>query len=319
MGSDEKEQKEQRVDETDIGNDFDQWRQVPESVVDTEFVPHGIFIEPVRYWGVAPSLIKTWGWARVCTEVVRYSMFGCLRPGVYTDSFVGYFSDSDVQSIQEFDSTSSDGSTVYRSPSPQVESFEEAESIEPSAHLALGPALSGVAQEEQSYLLRVQNLPLLHFKVAAIRSEQLEIQAKIAADILILSTQLGDLVDYIRGGDAKKGEGSSSRRPLPPPVNQGEGSGNRTSGDTVRTTEIAQRDIDNAQRDILERFMAADRQRERERDMVTVKFNRNNTIRSTAKVAVNRDVHIRVTRDHDVTIRYRYSMRNSYCYSVFNG
>ncbi|KZV41574.1 ATPase family AAA domain-containing protein [Dorcoceras hygrometricum] len=43
-------------------------------------------------------------------------------------------------------------------------------------------------------------------QVAAIRSEQLEIQAKIAADILILSTQLGDLVDYIRGGDAKKGE-----------------------------------------------------------------------------------------------------------------
>ncbi|KZV26286.1 hypothetical protein F511_41691 [Dorcoceras hygrometricum] len=41
-------------------------------------------------------------------------------------------------------------------------------------------------------------------------------------------------------------------------------------------------------------------------DMVTVKFNRNNTIRSTAKVAVNRDVHIRVTRDRDVIIRYRY-------------
>ncbi|KZV38682.1 hypothetical protein F511_34423 [Dorcoceras hygrometricum] len=79
-----------------------------------------------------------------------------------------------------------------------------------------------------------------------------------AADILSLSTQLGDLVDYIRGGDAKKREGSSSSRPLPPPVNQGEGSGNRTSGDTVRTTEIAQRDI-------LERLMAADRQRERER------------------------------------------------------
>ncbi|KZV52455.1 hypothetical protein F511_20649 [Dorcoceras hygrometricum] len=100
--------------------------------------------------------------------------------------------------------------------------------------------------------------------VAAIRSEQLEFQTKIEADILSLSTHLGDLVDYIRGGDAKKGEGSSSRRPLPP-VNQGEGSGNRTSGDTVRTTEIAQRDIDNAQRDILERLMAADRQRERER------------------------------------------------------
>ncbi|KZV45838.1 hypothetical protein F511_32274 [Dorcoceras hygrometricum] len=117
-------------------------RQVPESVVDTNFVPHGLFIEPVQYWGAAPSLIKTWGWARVCTEIVHVWVFA-------------------------------------------------------------------------------------------------------------------------PGGDAKKGEGSSSRRPLPPPVNQGEGSGNRTSGDIVRTTEIAQRDIDNTQRDILERLMAADRQRER--------------------------------------------------------
>ncbi|KZV14580.1 hypothetical protein F511_42411 [Dorcoceras hygrometricum] len=103
-------------------------------------------------------------------------------------------------------------------------------------------------------------------QVAAIRSEQLEFQTKIAADLLSLSTQLGDLVDYIRGGDAKKGEGSSSRRPLPPPDNQGEGSGNRTSGDTVRTTEIPQRYIDNAQRNILERLMDADRERQMERE-----------------------------------------------------
>ncbi|KZV47141.1 hypothetical protein F511_32825 [Dorcoceras hygrometricum] len=54
-------------------------------------------------------------------------------------------------------------------------------------------------------------LLLLDGQVAAIRSEQLEFQAKIAADLLSLSTQIGDLVDYIRGGDAKKGEGSSSR------------------------------------------------------------------------------------------------------------
>ncbi|KZV22865.1 delphilin-like [Dorcoceras hygrometricum] len=102
-------------------------------------------------------------------------------------------------------------------------------------------------------------------QVAAIRNEQLEFQTKIAEYILSLSTQIGYLVNYIRGGDPKKGEGSSSRRPLSPPVNQGEGSG----GDTVRTTEIAHRDIDNTQRNILEILMAADRQRERERGSVT--------------------------------------------------
>ncbi|KZV28118.1 hypothetical protein F511_27574 [Dorcoceras hygrometricum] len=86
------------------------------------------------------------------------------------------------------------------------------------------------------------------------RNEQLEFQTKIAADILSLSTQLGDLVEYIRGGDAKKGEGSSSRRPLPTPVHQSEG-----TGDVVRLTEPTQEDIDVAQRDIFERMARADR------------------------------------------------------------
>ncbi|KZV30262.1 hypothetical protein F511_38333 [Dorcoceras hygrometricum] len=47
---------------------------------------------------------------------------------------------------------------------------------------------------------------LLDGQVAAIRSEQLEFQAKMAVDLLSLSTQIGDLVDYILGGDAKKGK-----------------------------------------------------------------------------------------------------------------
>ncbi|KZV30737.1 patatin-like protein 2 [Dorcoceras hygrometricum] len=66
---------------------------------------------------------------------------------------------------------------------------------------------------------------------------------------LVLSTLLGDIVDYIRGGDAKKEEGSSSRRPLPTPVHQSEG-----TGDAVRITELSQADIDNANREILERM-----------------------------------------------------------------
>ncbi|KZV22190.1 hypothetical protein F511_07889 [Dorcoceras hygrometricum] len=208
-------------------------KQLPESVVDANFVFHACFIEPVQYWGAAPSIIHSWGWYRVCTEVIRYSMFGCLRPvrdenlcraivaigsvvdvlerlptkfcsvveqGQATDNFVCYFSDSDVQSelesTPEINLVSSDGSTVYRSPSPQFDSFQE---------------------------------------VAAIRSELFDFQAKVAENYLNLSTQLGDLVDYIRGGDAKKGEGSSSR-PQPPPNDQGGGSDGGGSG--ARTTNI---------------------------------------------------------------------------------
>ncbi|KZV45153.1 hypothetical protein F511_27748 [Dorcoceras hygrometricum] len=99
---------------------------------------------------------------------------------------------------------------------------------------------------------------LLDGQVSTIRSEQLEFQAKVSADLLSLSTQIGDLVDYIRSGDAKKEEGSSIRRPLPTPVHHSEG-----TGDVVRLTEPTQEDIDNANRAILERMSL---RAERERD-----------------------------------------------------
>ncbi|KZV18299.1 hypothetical protein F511_25403 [Dorcoceras hygrometricum] len=51
-------------------------------------------------------------------------------------------------------------------------------------------------------------------QIAAIRSEHLDFQSKIAADILSLSTQVGDIADYLRGGAAKKGEIGSSGRSL---------------------------------------------------------------------------------------------------------
>ncbi|KZV41422.1 hypothetical protein F511_12150 [Dorcoceras hygrometricum] len=147
-------------------------RQVPASVVVEDFVPHGCLIEPFQYWGAAPSLIKTWGWARVCTDVVRYHMFGCLRSvckdivvynlgveripdyllddfeqGVNTDTFVAYFSSSRAQSSPEIDSDSSDGSTVYCSPSPPDDSF------------TLGPVVSPTAQEENLYFVDIPESP----------------------------------------------------------------------------------------------------------------------------------------------------------------
>ncbi|KZV55887.1 hypothetical protein F511_18754 [Dorcoceras hygrometricum] len=50
-------------------------------------------------------------------------------------------------------------------------------------------------------------------QISAIRSEHLDFQSKIAADILSLSTQVCDIADYLRGGGAKKGEIGSSSRP----------------------------------------------------------------------------------------------------------
>ncbi|KZV35392.1 zinc finger family protein [Dorcoceras hygrometricum] len=133
---------------------------LPERVIVENFVPHGYFIEHVQYWGAAPSIIKSWGWSRICTDVIRYSMFGCLRTvrginfcrdivvhssavdvlekipnnfcsvfqqGIDTNSFVGYFSDLGVQpvlqSVPDIELLSSDGSTVYRSPSSQSDTI----------------------------------------------------------------------------------------------------------------------------------------------------------------------------------------------------
>ncbi|KZV43903.1 hypothetical protein F511_27243 [Dorcoceras hygrometricum] len=265
----------------------------------------------------------------------------------------------DIQSIQEFESASSDGSTVYRSPYPILQkddSFDQEEllyivespesspsfpqrqesttatvdhssllddlksslfqrmddanseilsrlhSTERSLQTSLGhqndylrSLIQSVRQEGQTeddvQLLRLNELKkaflaqgvsaetnsladrsrfnaldakilFLDGQVAAIRNEQLEFQAKIAADLLSLSTQIGDLVDYIRGGDAKKGEGSSSRpphslpgsssRPLqPPPADQ-----IRDSGHVASLEELEE---------AAERMHEADR-RERERD-----------------------------------------------------
>ncbi|KZV34515.1 hypothetical protein F511_21752 [Dorcoceras hygrometricum] len=50
-------------------------------------------------------------------------------------------------------------------------------------------------------------------QIAAIRKEHLEFQSKIAADMLSLSTQVGDIADFLRSGVAKKGEMGSSSRP----------------------------------------------------------------------------------------------------------
>ncbi|KZV25212.1 dystroglycan-like [Dorcoceras hygrometricum] len=92
-------------------------------------------------------------------------------------------------------------------------------------------------------------------QVAATRHDLLEFSAQAQQTLNIITSQLSELVAYInRGGDNKKGESNSSRRPLPTPVHQSEG-----TGDAVRITEPTQADIDNANRAILERMRNDDR------------------------------------------------------------
>ncbi|KZV58144.1 protein HAPLESS 2-like [Dorcoceras hygrometricum] len=108
-------------------------------------------------------------------------MFGCLRPvfreivvynlgveripdyllsdfqkGVCTDTFVGFFSGSSVQTDSEIELSSSDGDTVYRSPSPIL---QEIDSFEENLQFDLGPVVSTNALEEKLYYVESPESP----------------------------------------------------------------------------------------------------------------------------------------------------------------
>ncbi|KZV18598.1 hypothetical protein F511_42100 [Dorcoceras hygrometricum] len=145
-------------------------KRLPESVVAEYFDSQVSLIEPARYWGAAPLLLKIWAWQRVCTEAIQFSVSGRLRSasfssdivignlgverlpdyflddfehGVNTDYFAEFLSGSSGQSDSEFHSASYSGDTVYRSPSP------------PDYAYALGPPiLSPTVQEERLYFVQ---------------------------------------------------------------------------------------------------------------------------------------------------------------------
>ncbi|KZV41248.1 hypothetical protein F511_41905 [Dorcoceras hygrometricum] len=48
------------------------------------FAPICIFVEPVQDLGSQTPFIRTWGWARVCVDIVQFNLFGHLLPvGTY--------------------------------------------------------------------------------------------------------------------------------------------------------------------------------------------------------------------------------------------
>ncbi|KZV24028.1 hypothetical protein F511_26203 [Dorcoceras hygrometricum] len=45
-------------------------------------------IEPERYWGAAPLLVKFWAWKRVCTEAIQFSISGHVRSTNFSSDIV---------------------------------------------------------------------------------------------------------------------------------------------------------------------------------------------------------------------------------------
>ncbi|KZV30689.1 hypothetical protein F511_40633 [Dorcoceras hygrometricum] len=336
--------------------------RMPAPAIHEIFASHVSLIEPDQYWTTVPWLMSIWCWAKVCEEVVEFSLSGGLRPGLACNNFVDSVVKKDLgdteevfcTGVEEVDLVSSDVSTVYRSPSPPSPGVD---SLENDLCFALGPAIfSRVEQEERLYFVQSPDSPpavsphhassssstdvSLHFdstdvpvhaqaathapasvdftklaetledlqssltqrihdsncemlsklnsvelgvrgdllkmqsllrqsfetacrvlerqgnthtaqitdlkkglmgpvgtifadlfdikkkqreqdarlttmdeQIAAIRNEHLDFQSKIAADMLSLSTQVGDIADFLRSGAAKKGEIGSSSRP----------------------------------------------------------------------------------------------------------
>ncbi|KZV58678.1 hypothetical protein F511_24319 [Dorcoceras hygrometricum] len=192
---------------------------MPEPAIDNIFVPHVLFIEPVQYWEVAPWLIRTWQWTKVCTEIVQFSMFGGLRPvredicqditvynlgieripadflsmfaqGMACHSFVdsvvqrdsGDIQEVDITGDEEVDLVSSDVSTVYRSPSPI---FQES----PASSLATyQPQESSSSSTDVSMHFDSADIPL---------NSQADSQASAPVDFTMFTDALEDLRSYI--------------------------------------------------------------------------------------------------------------------------
>ncbi|KZV47753.1 Glutathione-regulated potassium-efflux system protein kefB [Dorcoceras hygrometricum] len=149
------------------------WEALPQRPYIDDLAPLCVLIEPVQDVESRAPMSRAIHilWGEICVEVIQFSLLRSLLPvgsvnicrnivvhssvvdvleklpnnfcsivqqGIDSNNFVGYFSHSDVQSIAENDLVSSDGSTVYHSPSPQhdcFQSFNEAESEQPSVHI----------------------------------------------------------------------------------------------------------------------------------------------------------------------------------------
>ncbi|KZV51826.1 hypothetical protein F511_11203 [Dorcoceras hygrometricum] len=57
------------------------WPSLPDRIFVRDLSPICLFLEPIQCLSnFTPPAVKTWGWYRVCTEVLQYPMFGCLNP-----------------------------------------------------------------------------------------------------------------------------------------------------------------------------------------------------------------------------------------------
>ncbi|KZV15599.1 hypothetical protein F511_20194 [Dorcoceras hygrometricum] len=152
-------------------------------------------------------------------------------------------------------------------------------------------------------------------QIAAIRSEHLDFQSKIAADILSLSTQVGDIADFLRGGAAKKGEMGSSSRPsvttqtqtFPPTTETFEERVAQARRHIIETGQVIS--IEEAAERVIETDIRESDRMERERER---ERRDRRQISSTRHRCFNGFDDVSHSRHHDITIIFSYDVPNRY-------
>ncbi|KZV38573.1 hypothetical protein F511_04278 [Dorcoceras hygrometricum] len=210
-------------------------RQLPERAIEDSFVPHCYFIKPDQYLGASQSIIKTWGMFIVCTYIILYSMFGCLRPVgsvnscrdiVVKSSVVEFFEKVpsgffDVLHQESFDDLRASISRIIVNQSNESrrqgdthdEVLVKIKNLERTL-LDILSTKSSFPKPDSKYLADVLKeakeqkaiIEEMDERLATVRSELLDFRVKAQENHNTLSTQLGFLVDYInRGGNDKRG------------------------------------------------------------------------------------------------------------------
>ncbi|KZV25168.1 hypothetical protein F511_41311 [Dorcoceras hygrometricum] len=258
----------------------DQWVKIPRPIVQNEVHRQCSYVDSLSTISEFFKILRK-RWAYICIEAVEFFVSGRLLP-VGSINFCRSLSvDGPVYRVAPRQSTVFALRVSHVRPGIVIENHRWNESINRSS-AGLRSLFECLSCIFGFHFVCLAILEILYFRIFELRLDPAErsvalfclatgyptagsMRCRLTQQTLnIITDQLSELVAYInRGGNDKKGEVSSSR---PPPDDQNRGSGNTGGGgDTVRTTYIPQRDIDNAQRNILERLMSADRAKERER------------------------------------------------------
>ncbi|KZV49947.1 hypothetical protein F511_40825 [Dorcoceras hygrometricum] len=230
----------------------DYWKPLPRQAVCNEVLPQFSYVDTLPVVSEFFKLLKK-RWADVCLEAAEFFVSGTLLPVDIAASFAQLRASIDqvqFEQIRRKDDMNKLKDILLMHIRDLEKQFSDRFVQQDRAYRVL---LNSISQEihDQKTLLSLDFLTSqkrISTQVATVATgltdvqkdvqdnkdaffhQLLDFHAQAQENYNNLTTQLGELVDYInRGGNDKKGEESSSRRPQPPPDDQDRPSGGSAS------------------------------------------------------------------------------------------